>query len=152
MANNTTITPTTTSPAMSNVTKFDPYDYQCNEGLMLPVISEYTWSTGARCFLYLLGLFWCFLAVAIVADIFMCAIERITSKTRIVRMPDSNAPEGYRELEIKVSRARSPFFDGPDPAIRHCPTTVRLDSCRVLCLTGIWTGAFVTGQKTVVRQ
>ncbi|KAL8565554.1 hypothetical protein ACOMHN_049530 [Nucella lapillus] len=82
---------------------FDPYNYDCSQNfLMLPAISEYTWSTGSRCFLYLLGLLWCFLAVAIVADIFMCAIERITSKTRIVRMPDANLPEGYRELEIKV--------------------------------------------------
>ncbi|XP_076445931.1 sodium/calcium exchanger Calx-like isoform X3 [Babylonia areolata] len=80
----------------------DPYNYTCGSGLMLPVFSEATWSTGTRAFLYLLGLLWCFLAVAIVADIFMCSIERITSKTRIVRMPDNSMPEGYRELEIKV--------------------------------------------------
>ena len=106
MANTSTTppaTPNTTVPTMSNMSMFDPYEYPCNEGLLLPAISEYTWSPGARGFLYLLGLLWCFLAVAIVADIFMCAIERITSKTRIVRMPDVNVPEGYRELEIKVS-------------------------------------------------
>ncbi|XP_076459259.1 sodium/calcium exchanger Calx-like isoform X2 [Babylonia areolata] len=84
------------------VASFDPYDYPCNEGLLLPLISEYTWSTGARMFLYLLGLLWCFLAVSIVADVFMCSIERITSKTRIVRVPDASMPEGIRELEIKV--------------------------------------------------
>ncbi|KAK7113649.1 sodium/calcium exchanger Calx-like isoform X2 [Littorina saxatilis] len=97
MSNATNITNATTPFPI-----FDPYDYRCNEGILLPVISEYTWSAGARCFLYLLGLLWCFLAVAIVADIFMCSIERITSKTRIVRMPDNNSTEGFRELELKV--------------------------------------------------
>ena len=98
----TTVTPLTTlAPDMSG---FDPYNYRCNAGLFLPVISEYTWSPEARGFLYLVGLLWCFLAVAIVADIFMCSIERITSKTRIVRIPDDTAPDGYRELEIKVSQ------------------------------------------------
>lgn len=91
---NTTVDPT--------VAAFDPYDYHCNEGLLLPAISEYTWNEGVRCFLYLLGLLWCFLAVAIVADIFMVSIERITSKTRSVRVPDDNAEEGFRTLELKV--------------------------------------------------
>ena len=102
-----------TSPApnittmVSNLTTtaepYGPYNYRCSDvGLLLPAISEFTWSDGSRGFLYLLGLLWCFLAVAIVADIFMCSIERITSKTRIIRMPDANVPEGYRELEIKV--------------------------------------------------
>ncbi|KAL8586047.1 hypothetical protein ACOMHN_023690 [Nucella lapillus] len=92
--NNLTTTPPTAL--------FDPYDYPCSDAIMLPIISEYTWSKGARMFLYLLGLLWCFLAVSIVADVFMCSIERITSKTRIIRVPDSSMPEGHRELEIKV--------------------------------------------------
>ncbi|XP_047469213.1 sodium/calcium exchanger 2-like [Penaeus chinensis] len=57
--------------------------YRCSsEGLLLPIISEYTWSEGVRAFLYLVGLLYCFMGVAIIADIFMGAIEKITSKTR----------------------------------------------------------------------
>ena len=32
----------------------------------------------------------------------MCSIERITSKTTIVRVPDATAPGGIKELEVKV--------------------------------------------------
>ena len=38
---------------------------------------------GARAFLYLFFLLWCFLGVAIVADLFMGAIDQITSSTKI---------------------------------------------------------------------
>ena len=61
------------------------YEYRCaDRGLLLPIINEYTWSDGLRSFLYLIGLLYCFLGVAIIADIFMGAIEKITSKTRKV--------------------------------------------------------------------
>ncbi|XP_035827905.1 sodium/calcium exchanger 3 [Aplysia californica] len=82
---------------------FDVWNYTCSQDfLLLPVINEYTWSKGTRAFLYLLGLVWCFLGVAHVADIFMAAIERITSKTRTVRISDPEAENGYREVELKV--------------------------------------------------
>lgn len=57
--------------------------------MLLPIISEYTWPLEVRATLYLLGLLYCFLGVAIIADIFMGAIEKITSKTRKVgrRLP-----------------------------------------------------------------
>lgn len=87
---------------VSHATGFDPYDYRCNEGLLLPAISEYTWPTGARAFLYIIALLWCFFGVAIIADVFMCAIERITSATRVIRVPDEHEETGYREMEIKV--------------------------------------------------
>lgn len=89
---------------------YNPYDYPCNDGLLLPITSEFTWPTWVRAALYLTALLWSFLAVAIVADIFMCAIERITSKTRIVRIPDSEVPEGFRELKLKVSRGKGAAF------------------------------------------
>ncbi|XP_054721079.1 sodium/calcium exchanger 3-like [Uloborus diversus] len=79
----------------------DLYNYSCSTGLLLPLINEYTWSTRVRAFLYLLGLLYCFLGVAIIADIFMCSIEKITSKTRkIMLSTDSEAqPE---VIEVKV--------------------------------------------------
>ncbi|KFM69896.1 Sodium/calcium exchanger 3, partial [Stegodyphus mimosarum] len=77
------------------------YNYSCSSGLLLPLINEYTWSTGTRAFLYLLGLFYCFLGVAIIADIFMCSIEKITSKTRKIML--STASETEPEvIEVKV--------------------------------------------------
>ncbi|EFX70229.1 hypothetical protein DAPPUDRAFT_328233 [Daphnia pulex] len=59
-------------------------DYTCSNALLLPLISEFTWSIEVRAFLYLFGLLYCFTGVAIIADIFMGAIEKITSTTRKV--------------------------------------------------------------------
>jgi len=52
-------------------------------GLIFPLIeNEYEWNDYGRAALYLLFLGWCFMGVAIVSDIFMEAIERVTSKRR----------------------------------------------------------------------
>lgn len=81
----------------------DLNEYTCSDkGLLFPLVSEYTWSTGGRAFLYLIGLLWIFMAVAIIADLFMCSIERITSRTTTIRIADSEAEGGYREIEVKV--------------------------------------------------
>ena len=77
-------------------------DYQCSDvGLLLPLVSEQTWPREARAFIYLVGLLWSFLGVAIIADIFMCSIEKITSKTKTVKVA-SQDPQGYEEVEVKV--------------------------------------------------
>lgn len=87
---------------IGNVT-VDLNNYTCSDkGLILPLVSEYTWSEGGRAFLYLLGLLWIFMAVAIVADVFMCSIERITSKTTKIRIPDPEAEGGVREVDVRV--------------------------------------------------
>jgi solute carrier family 8 (sodium/calcium exchanger) len=53
-------------------------------GLLFPLFSsEYTWPRGVRIVLYCAGLFWMFLGVGIIADVFMGAIEVITSKETI---------------------------------------------------------------------
>lgn len=86
-----------------NETCPDIHDYECSDkGLILPIINEYTWSKEVRAFLYLAGLLWCFLGVAIIADVFMCAIEKITSKTRKIKVASSESESGYVELEVKV--------------------------------------------------
>mmetsp|Transcript_46280 Transcript_46280/g.110123 ORF Transcript_46280/g.110123 Transcript_46280/m.110123 type:complete len:869 (+) Transcript_46280:185-2791(+) len=53
-------------------------------GLLLPLFgdAEQDWPKGVRIPLYLLGLLWTFLAVAIVSDVFMGAIEKIVSKKK----------------------------------------------------------------------
>lgn len=78
-------------------------NYTCSDkGLALPFTNEYLWPIGVRAFLYLLGLIWCFLGVAIIADTFMCAIEKITSHTRKVKVANSDAPDGYEEIEVQI--------------------------------------------------
>lgn len=59
-------------------------------GLIAPIFSgEQDWPNGLRIVLYLLGLIWCFMGVAIVSDVFMGAIERITSKKKRVYVASS---------------------------------------------------------------
>ena len=41
----------------------------------MPLIDETNMPLWTRCIMYFIGLIWSFLGVAIVADIFMCAIE-----------------------------------------------------------------------------
>eukprot|EP00094_Tigriopus_californicus_P004455 TCALIF_04293-PA protein Name:"Similar to Slc8a2 Sodium/calcium exchanger 2 (Rattus norvegicus)" AED:0.14 eAED:0.15 QI:0/0.83/0.84/0.92/0.83/0.92/13/236/826 len=64
-------------------------------GLILPIFSEETWPAALRGTLYLIGLLYSFLGVSIVADIFMCAIEKITSKTKKIHFatPKGDSPE-----------------------------------------------------------
>ncbi|BFZ03840.1 hypothetical protein BsWGS_06879 [Bradybaena similaris] len=77
--------------------------YLCSDkGLLLPVINEYTWSKGARALLYLVGLLWCFLGIAIVSDTFMCGIEHITSKTRLISIPNPDGNGGVKVIEVKI--------------------------------------------------
>jgi len=55
-------------------------------GLWLPLFGrdENQWDNTLRVFLYLFGLAYCFMGVAVVADVFMSAIEKVTSKKRRV--------------------------------------------------------------------
>ncbi|CAE7501661.1 Slc8a3 [Symbiodinium sp. CCMP2592] len=68
-------------------------------GILLPLFGdeEQEWRKGLRAVLYLLGLLWLFMAVATVSDIFMGAIEEITSKKKRVL----NAATG-RHFTVKV--------------------------------------------------
>lgn len=60
----------------------------CEEGgsgTFLPLFgTEHTWSKGTQAALYCIGLGWSFMGVAIIADVFMVAIEEITSKRKQV--------------------------------------------------------------------
>jgi solute carrier family 8 (sodium/calcium exchanger) len=81
----------------------DLNNYTCShEALLLPLINEYTWHIGVRIFLYLAAMLWIFLGVAIVADTFMCGIEKITSKTRIIQVPDPERKDQIAKIEVKV--------------------------------------------------
>uniref|UniRef100_A0A5S6Q063 Calx-beta domain-containing protein n=1 Tax=Trichuris muris TaxID=70415 RepID=A0A5S6Q063_TRIMR len=68
---------------MNASAKFD----QCStEGLILPLVDESQWSHGARAVLYFVGLLYSFVGVAVLADTFMCSIERITSTKRRIKV------------------------------------------------------------------
>lgn len=84
--------------------EFDPWcnetDVCGNKGLLLPFLDERGWNRGVRATLYLAGLLWCFFAVAIIADIFMCSIEVITSRTSKLKIA---TPQGtIEEIEIRI--------------------------------------------------
>mmetsp|Transcript_56499 Transcript_56499/g.123823 ORF Transcript_56499/g.123823 Transcript_56499/m.123823 type:complete len:851 (+) Transcript_56499:48-2600(+) len=72
-------------------------------GLLLPLFgdAEQEWATGLRVVLYLAGLAWCFMGVAIVADVFMSAIEAITSKTKSITVQIEETGE-TRKVRIRV--------------------------------------------------
>ncbi|XP_041473930.1 sodium/calcium exchanger 3-like isoform X3 [Lytechinus variegatus] len=75
-------------------------DYCSTLGLILPLTDESGWNHGFRSFIYLFGLLWSFMGVAIIADIFMCAIEVITSLTKKLKVV--NAAGEVEEIELRV--------------------------------------------------
>ena len=70
------------------------------KGTLLPLLIEVTWPVWLRASLYFIGLLYSFIAVFIVADIFMCSIDSISSKTRTVFI---TGPDGNQEsIQIPV--------------------------------------------------
>ena len=83
-----------------------PLNYECSkdsEGtLLLPIVNESDWSKGVRVICYLVALIWSFTGVAIIADVFMCAIETITSKVKLVKVAKPGSTDDYEEVEVRV--------------------------------------------------
>mmetsp|Transcript_13605 Transcript_13605/g.17738 ORF Transcript_13605/g.17738 Transcript_13605/m.17738 type:complete len:212 (-) Transcript_13605:129-764(-) len=61
----------------------------CEPQMFLGYIDN-NWDQSLRVVLYLVGLLWCFVGISIIADIFMGSIEVITSKEKVVQMPDGS--------------------------------------------------------------
>lgn len=59
-------------------------------GVLFPVADENSWPNEMRILLYAVGLIWSFLGVGIISDMFMNAIETITSKKKQIKLPDSD--------------------------------------------------------------
>lgn len=74
------------------------YSQPCFDSWLL-IPAENLWSPGLRGFLYILGMLYIFLGIAIVADIFMSCIEVITSKKKTITRFD---PEKQESVEIEV--------------------------------------------------
>ncbi|XP_052131928.1 sodium/calcium exchanger 1-like [Frankliniella occidentalis] len=87
----TNATFSSSSASSSSASSSASSGYQCSSGLLLPFLDESGWRVEVRGALYLLALLYLFLGVAIVTDIFMAAIESITSKTRKVFMAKERA-------------------------------------------------------------
>jgi len=62
-------------------------------GMVLPLVFEEDWNYGFRIFIYLFGLLYSFFGISIVADVFMCAIEKITSKTKRIHIATAGGGE-----------------------------------------------------------
>ena len=65
---------------------FNDVDLEAFTGYIFPLIDETNMPLVVRCILYFVGLIWSFLGVAIVADIFMCAIEGKLSATLLQQL------------------------------------------------------------------
>ena len=75
--------------------------YKCSDrGLILPLISEYTWPIWARATLYFAFLLYLFLGIAKIADIFMVSIEQITSIRKKVKFTNVNGEPDFIEKKV----------------------------------------------------
>jgi solute carrier family 8 (sodium/calcium exchanger) len=63
--------------------EYKPDSLICEGGMFIPFFAgEFMWGSGVHIFLYFITLIYSFFGIAIIADIFMAAIEVITSKTK----------------------------------------------------------------------
>eukprot|EP00451_Oxyrrhis_marina_P009448 CAMPEP_0204309868 /NCGR_PEP_ID=MMETSP0469-20131031/1363_1 /ASSEMBLY_ACC=CAM_ASM_000384 /TAXON_ID=2969 /ORGANISM="Oxyrrhis marina" /LENGTH=934 /DNA_ID=CAMNT_0051289551 /DNA_START=25 /DNA_END=2829 /DNA_ORIENTATION=- len=72
-------------------------------GTVLPLFGagEQEWPNGLRIVLYLLGLAWCFMGVALISDVFMAAIETITSQETTVELCVAGTDE-KRKFRVRL--------------------------------------------------
>lgn len=85
---------------MSSVTSFVEDCF--GENIVTPAIEALFHFKWVQAVSYLLLLLYLFLGIAIVADIFMCAIEKITSNTKVVKVKTGPAEDDIEEVEVKV--------------------------------------------------
>lgn len=72
----------------------------CPHALILPIFDERSWPIWLRVTLYFLAMMYFFLGVAIITDVFMSAIEVITSKTRKVYLAKTGRSKKVSKLVI----------------------------------------------------
>ena len=72
------------------------------EAMVLPLFIEVTWPHGLRAALYLIGLLYSFFGISIVSDLFMGAIEKITSSTKKITLASGGDGEGPEVIEVPV--------------------------------------------------
>lgn len=74
------------------------------DNIITPLIGAVLQVKWIQAIAYLLMLLYLFLGIAIIADIFMCAIEKITSRVRVVKLRtgSSNTDDDYEEVEVRI--------------------------------------------------
>lgn len=88
-------------PNGNMVMEFEPGFEVCPDQMFLPLIpGEQLWDPTFRLILYTVALIYCFFGIAIVADIFMSAIEVITSQEKVIIIADDKGKK--RQVTIKV--------------------------------------------------
>ncbi|XP_074599400.1 sodium/calcium exchanger 1-like [Brevipalpus obovatus] len=89
-------------PMSSNYSLDYNGDMCVSKGLLMPLVGQWSTLLWIRIIGYLLFLLYLFLGIAIIADIFMCAIEKITSQTRkvLISQGDSTNPPEYIEVTV----------------------------------------------------
>ena len=74
-------------------------DERCSSWMLLP--AENLWGEGVRAFLYILAMIYIFMGIAIASDVFMCAIEIITSRKRtVVKWDDEKGERITKEVLV----------------------------------------------------
>jgi len=79
-------------------------------GTLLPLFNAYgegEWSTGLQVVLYLVGLLWLFLGVGVAADVFMEAIEVITSKDKVITINGRKVVVRVRDVPLPKTHTRT---------------------------------------------
>jgi len=145
-------------------------EFKClHAGLILPLFGEREMDIPniVRMIMYLLGLFWIFLGVAIISDVFMSGIERITSSKRRTKTKDgrtitvyvwnatvanltlmalgSSAPEILLSL---VEITLGDFFQGPLGA----GTIVGSAAFNLLIISAVCVTAFPDGEVRYIKE
>jgi len=142
-----------------------------SDGFILPLAGEDPddpWPRPVRAILYFVALIWCFMGVAIVSDVFMGAIERITSKKARVwdrslqkyhtitvwndtvanltlMALGSSAPEILLSLIELISKS---FYSGNlGPS-----TIVGSAAFNLLCISAVCVSAIPAGQKRTIKD
>lgn len=91
--------------ALINITHDNGFcqKFKCSaRGIILPFGIEACMSIPLRAVLYFIFLLYLFLGIAIIADIFMSAIETITSKQRKIKYPDPENQNKYIEVNVRI--------------------------------------------------
>lgn len=66
----------------------------CSKGLILPILDERQWIPEIRVAIYFFTLLYFLLGISIVADVFMTAIDKITSHTKKVYLAKELSENG----------------------------------------------------------
>ena len=79
-----------------------PHENCYDHNLITPHISHLFTYTSFQAVVYFAILLYLFLGIAIIADIFMCAIEAITSKGKVVKVKTGEGDDDFEEIEVKI--------------------------------------------------